>query len=86
MPFLKRKSEEAGLAARPRAGRIPAAVEYSGIGRSSLYNIAAQTPGLFRKNGSAIVVDFDVLDKVIDGLPAAKIKPKSATERRADGA
>jgi hypothetical protein len=79
MPSLKHKSEEAGLAARPRFGRLATAIAYSGIGRSSLYNFAAQTPGLFRKNGVAIIVDFDVLDKVLDELPLAKIKPKSAT-------
>src|SRR2546421_289267 len=32
-------------------GRIPKAIEYSGISRSGLYELAAKWPGLFRKNG-----------------------------------
>ena len=61
-------------AARPRSGRISAAVAYSGIGRSSLYILAGKHRGLFRKNGSAVIVDFDVLDEVIATLPLADIK------------
>jgi hypothetical protein len=51
--------------------KIPAAVEYSGLSRSRLYQLARQHHGLFRKNGAATVVDVIVLDKVIDGLPVA---------------
>jgi hypothetical protein len=68
---------------RPRFGRISAAVEYSGLGRSVLYIKAAERPGLFRKNGTANLVDFDILDQVLDELPAAKIKPPSAKKPRA---
>jgi hypothetical protein len=60
--------------ARPRLGRISTATAYSGVSRSRLYELAAVTPGLFRKNGTATVVDFDVLDRVLDALPHAKIK------------
>jgi hypothetical protein len=63
---------------RPRLGRIPAAKAYSGLGRSSLYRLAGTTPGLFRKNGKSTLVDFDVLDRVLDALPAATIaKPRT---------
>ena len=60
---------------RPRFGRLPAAVAYSGISRSSLYIAAASHPGLFKKNGKAVIVDFDVLDRVLDELPSANISP-----------
>jgi hypothetical protein len=63
---------------RPRFGRIRTAQTYSGIGRSRLYQLAAVTPGLFRKNGAATVVDLDVLDKILDMLPRAEIKAPSA--------
>jgi hypothetical protein len=59
---------------RPRAGKIRSAVEYSGIGRSRLYELAIKHRGLFRKNGNATIVDFNVLDAIIDALPHAKIK------------
>jgi len=57
-----------------RFGRIAAATLYSGVSRATLYIWAAQHPGLFRKNGSATVVDFDRLDAVLDALPPAEIK------------
>jgi hypothetical protein len=60
---------------RPRSGKIPQAVEYSGIGRSTLYELAPQFPGLFKKNGAATLVDFDILDVIIDQLPLAEITP-----------
>jgi hypothetical protein len=60
---------------RRRFGRIPAASEYSALSRATLYELAPKYPGLFRKNGSATIVDFDVLDRVLDALPVAKIKP-----------
>ena len=73
--MFSKKLTRRGVAPRPRGGCIADAVAYSGIGRSSLYIAAAKTPGLFRKNGKAIVVDFDVLDEVIDNLPPAEISP-----------
>jgi hypothetical protein len=63
---------------RPRFGRIPAARIYSGLGRSSLYQLAGMTPGLFKKHGKSTLVDFDVLDRILDALPAAIIsKPRT---------
>ena len=64
---------------RPRFGRIPTAVTYSGWGRSKLYNAAADHPELFRKHGTATLVDFDVLDRLLDKMPTAKIKAPQAT-------
>ena len=69
MPVIEVAPREPRL--RPRFGRIPAAVAYSGISKSSLYELRAQTPKLFRKNGTATLVDFDVLDELLDALPIA---------------
>ena len=63
--------EPRGQRLRPRFGRIKTAVAYSGIGRSTLYELREQTPGLFRKNGKATLVDFDILDALLDALPIA---------------
>jgi hypothetical protein len=57
---------------RPRFGRIWAATAYSGISRSGLYERAPHHPGLFRKNGNATLVDFDILDQSLDDMPLAK--------------
>jgi hypothetical protein len=64
--------------ARPRFGKIPAALSYSGLGRSKLYELAGQHPGLFKKSGATTLVDFEVLDRVLDSLPPAAIKPSSS--------
>jgi hypothetical protein len=82
MPPRKNKSVEAVAASkRPRFGRIQTAINYSGIGRSMLYIAAASHPGLFRKNGAAVIVDFDILDQVLNELPVAKIKPPAKKPR-----
>jgi hypothetical protein len=72
---------------RPRFCRIPAAIEYSGISRSGLYELAPKWPGLFRKNGAATLIDFSVLDSILDALPPAEIeapppRKRSAAQRR----
>jgi hypothetical protein len=61
------------ISTRPRAGKVTTAAAYSGLSRSRLYEIAKVTPGLFKKNGYAVIVDFDVLDRVINSLPVAEI-------------
>lgn len=77
------------IESRPRFGKLPATVEYSGMSRARLYQLAAVTPGLFRKNGHATIVDFSVLDQILDALPPAKIAikpPKRATPPEAAAA
>jgi propanediol dehydratase small subunit len=59
---------------RPRFGKIPAAVKYSGRSRGRLYQLATAHPGLFKKDGSSTLVDFAVLDQILDALPAADIR------------
>jgi hypothetical protein len=76
-PKESKKHKRKAVDIRPRFGRIATAEAYSGISRSRLYELAAINPGLFRKNASATVVDFDLLDQVLDGLPHAAIKAAS---------
>jgi hypothetical protein len=55
-------------------GTIPAACSYSGRSRSRLYQLAPKHPGLFVKDGKSTLVNFAILDQIIDGFPVAKIK------------
>ena len=71
--------------ARPRFGKIPAAVDYSGLGRSKLYEVAADNPGLFRKSGATTLVDFEILDRILNNLPVAVIKPGRREKFRTRG-
>lgn len=59
---------------RPRYGKIRAAVAYAGAGRTKLYELAAENPGLFVKLGTATLVNLDRLDQILDRLPAAQIR------------
>ena len=63
----------------PRFGSIPRAIDYSGRSRSRLYQLAAQYKNLFRKDGQSTLVDFAVLDRILDALPLAKIKAGAAS-------
>jgi hypothetical protein len=56
-----------------RWGTIPQAVDYSGRSRSRLYELAREHEGLFVKDGTSTVVNFGVLDRILEELPAAKI-------------
>jgi hypothetical protein len=62
-------------AARPRRrfGRIPVATAESGLSRSALYVLATRHRGLFKKAGSATIVDLDMLAAIIAELPDAEI-------------
>jgi hypothetical protein len=62
----------------PRFGRIPAALAHAGVSRSRLYEWAREHPQLLRKNGRRSLVDFRLLDKILDDLPIAQLK--SATD------
>jgi hypothetical protein len=52
-------------------GRIPDAEKRSGLSRKFLYELAARHRGLFRKAGSATIVDLTMLE--LAALPPAKI-------------
>jgi hypothetical protein len=61
--------------AGPRFGNIARAIDYSGRSRARLYQLAAKHEGLFRKEGRSTLVDFAILDQILDALPSAQIKP-----------
>jgi hypothetical protein len=56
-----------------RWGRISDAIDYSGLSRTSLYKLAAANRGLFKKHGAATIVDFEILDRVLEASPAAEL-------------
>jgi hypothetical protein len=56
-----------------RWGRIADAIARSGISRSSIYKLARENVGLFRKFGAATVVDLELLDDLMAALPEADI-------------
>jgi hypothetical protein len=68
---------------RPRFGSIPGGMRYASIGRTKLYAAAAKRPELFRKWDGKTLVDFDVLDEIMNDLPIAKIKPAADHEDHA---
>jgi len=59
--------------AHRRFGRIPVATAESGLSRSALYGLATRHPGLFKKAGSATIVDLNMLADIIAELPDADI-------------
>jgi hypothetical protein len=63
-----------------RFGRIPEALAYAAISRSRLYEWARAQPNLIRKNGSASLVDFKILDEILDALPAAELKAPTTAD------
>jgi hypothetical protein len=60
---------------RPRFGRIKDATKYCALSRNTLYGLASKHEGLFKKRGASTLVDFGVLDQILDALPAAQIAP-----------
>jgi hypothetical protein len=54
-------------------GRIPDAEKRSGLSRKTLYAMAAQHKGLFKKAGAATIVDLTLLNDVLASLPPAEI-------------
>jgi hypothetical protein len=61
-----------------RWGRVSEASVYSGLGRSSLYKLAAKNRGLFRKHGAATIVDFNILDQILEAAPPAEFPEPAA--------
>ena len=60
-----------------RWGRIPTAIETRGVKRTKLYGLAARHRGLFRKDGSATIVDLHFLDEIIEALPPAELASRA---------
>ena len=65
--------EHSPTRAHRRFGRIPVATAESGLSRSALYGLATKHKGLFKKAGSATIVDLNMLADIIAELPDADI-------------
>jgi hypothetical protein len=76
------KRPQRQLAFRPRAGGVEDAVLYCGVSRASIYNAGARHPGLLKKWNGRTIVDFDILDSIIDALPVGPAKPMPRLSRR----
>jgi hypothetical protein len=57
-----------------RLGTIAEAVAYSALSRSRLYELAHVEPRLFKKNGRRSLVDYHILDRLLDAPPTADLK------------
>jgi hypothetical protein len=57
----------------PRSGSVKDAINHYGLSRSTLYLLAAQHPGFFKKYGTKTMVDYVVGDAIFSNLPPAKI-------------
>jgi predicted DNA-binding transcriptional regulator AlpA len=68
----------------PRYGSINQAVQTFGVGRSSLYVLASKHPALIKKFGKKSLVDYGVLQDIINDLPTgvAKIRIRNAKSRK----
>jgi hypothetical protein len=64
--------------AHRRFGRIPVATAESGLSRGALYGLARTHHGLFKKAGSATIVDLDMLADIIAKLPDAFLNIKAS--------
>jgi hypothetical protein len=67
----------------PRYGRISEAQKRYASSRSGIYRLAADHPGLLVKMGASTLVNYEVLDRIYAGLPAAQVKqPRNAAEKK----
>jgi hypothetical protein len=64
--------------AHRRFGRIPDAMAKCGLSRSALYGLATKHKGLFKKAGSATIVDLNMLDDIMAELPDADINIRAS--------
>jgi hypothetical protein len=70
---------------KPRAMRIPDAVEYSGLSRASLYRHARQGAIEVIKDGRSTLLVVASLDRLLDSLPRALgPSPRPAADRGAE--
>lgn len=57
---------------------LPEAVQFSGLGRTRLYSLAAEGRISFKKCGKRTLILADDLKRLIESLPAADIRLASA--------
>ena len=68
------------MVSQARFGRIPDAIARTGVRRSKLYELDR---GLFKKDGTVTIVDFQQLDEVLADLPPAEFKANSESDTAA---
>ena len=71
------------MVSQARVGRIPDAIARTGVRRSKLYELAKKHRGLFKKDGTVTIVDFQKLDEVLADLPPAEFKANSESDTAA---
>jgi hypothetical protein len=74
--------EHSPARARRRFGRIRVATAESGLSRSALYVLATKHRGLFKKAGSATIVDLNMLADILAELPDADINISASKPSR----
>ena len=65
---------------------LPEAVQFSGLGRTRLYSLAAEGRISFKKCGKRTLILAEDLKRLIESLPAAPIRCRSLTKPAADAA
>jgi hypothetical protein len=75
MPSTTPAAEASVVAYTKRWASLKQAVIHAPIGRSSLYKLASQHPGLFRKWNDKTIVDLPMLDQIMAECPLATINP-----------
>ena len=58
----------------PRFGRPAQSKERCGLPRSTLYEVAAQNKGVFKKLNGKTIVDYGRVDSILAKLPDAELK------------
>jgi hypothetical protein len=68
----------------PEFARVSVAQIVTGLSRSTLYRLAGEHPGLFRKLNSSTIVDLVMLRRLLTDLPPADVRPprRSARDQR----
>src|SRR5262249_45192346 len=74
-------ADRAAVVLLARSGSIDDACLRYGISRPKLYTLIKEHPEIAKRLGGSTLVDFSVLDAVIDGLPTTKQAPTSRTKQ-----
>jgi hypothetical protein len=62
-------------ASRGRWGTVKKTPQHFPLGKTEIYEFAREHPELLRKWGRKTLVDWDFLDKIMDALPPAELRP-----------
>jgi hypothetical protein len=58
-----------------RWGTVNETTQEYPLGKTEVYETAREHPELLRKWGRKTIVDWDLLDEIMDALPAAELRP-----------